>query len=50
VNKERFGQLVRGFVTNRLSRHQVLRRFAAGVLLAGPLGTPSRAGYPHNGD
>ncbi len=50
MNQERFGQLVRGFTTNRLSRHQLLRSFATGVLLAGPLGTPSRAGYPHNGD
>lgn len=39
MNEERFDDLTRALATNRLSRRQVLKSFAAGVLLAGPLGT-----------
>jgi hypothetical protein len=34
----RFDTLARGLATNRLSRGQVLKTFATGLLLAGPLG------------
>ena len=39
MNRERFDQLAKGLATNRLSRRQVLKSFAAGLLLAGPLAT-----------
>jgi hypothetical protein len=38
MNEGRFDELARGLATNRLSRGQVLKSFAAGLLLAGPLG------------
>src|SRR5215217_3634733 len=38
MNEEQFDELARALTTNRLSRWQVLKSFAAGVLLAGPLG------------
>src|SRR5215217_9753816 len=38
MNQEHFDELARALTTNRLSRWQVLKSFAAGVLLAGPLG------------
>jgi len=34
MNQERFDELARALATNRLSRPQVLKSFAAGVLLA----------------
>jgi hypothetical protein len=37
-DQERFDELAKGLATNRLSRRQVLKNFAAGMLLAGPLG------------
>jgi hypothetical protein len=37
-DQERFDELAKGLATNRLSRRQVLKNFAAGLLLAGPLG------------
>jgi hypothetical protein len=37
MNQERFDELTRALATGRLSRRQVLKTFAAGVLLAGPL-------------
>ena len=38
MNEGRFDGLAKGLATNQLSRGQVLKSFAAGVLLAGPLG------------
>ena len=38
MNQKRFDELAKGLATNSLSRRQVLKSFAAGVLLAGPLG------------
>jgi hypothetical protein len=39
MNQERFDDLTRALATGRLSRRQVLKSIAAGVLLAGPLGS-----------
>jgi hypothetical protein len=38
MNQERFDDLTRALATGRLSRRQVLKSVAAGVLMAGPLG------------
>ena len=38
MKQERFDELARGLATNQLSRRQVLKSFAAGLFLAGPLG------------
>jgi hypothetical protein len=37
-DQKRFDELAKGLATNRLSRGQVIKSFAAGMLLAGPLG------------
>ena len=43
MNEGRFDELALGLATNRLSRGQVLKSLASGLLLAGPLGALARS-------